>query len=114
MGPREKAFSLAKRVVLAAGDDQQVDLELDGSGEIQGVVVDEAGHPVAGTYVEFHLANGGNDACEGMTDTEGTFDCPMLIGGDYAPHVQPSQDTATASRPRPMRFRSFTSSRTSW
>jgi len=96
---REKAFSLAKRVVLAAGDDQQVDLELDGSGEIQGVVVDEGGHPVAGTYVEFHLANGGNDACEGMTDTEGKFDCPMLIGGDYAPHVQPSQDTRNGFAP---------------
>jgi len=32
------------------------------SSQIQGVVVDEAGKPVAGTYVEFHLANGGNDA----------------------------------------------------
>ena len=57
------------------------------------MVVDEAGKPVAGTYVEFHLANGGNDACEGMTDTEGNFDCPMLLGGDYKPHVQPAPNT---------------------
>jgi RNA polymerase sigma factor (sigma-70 family) len=96
---REKAFSLAKRVVLAPGDDQEVDLDLDGSGEIQGVVVDEAGHPVSGAYVEFHLANGGDDACEGMTDAEGRFDCPMLLGGDYAARVQPSQDTRKGFAP---------------
>lgn len=96
---REKAFSVAKRVVLAAGDDQQVDIELDGSGEIQGTVVDEGGHPVAGAYVEFHLSNGGNDACEAMTSTDGTFDCPMLLGGDYAPSVQPSPDTRKSFAP---------------
>lgn len=89
----EKAFALRKHVVLAAGDDQELDVELDGSGEIQGTVVDEGGHPVAGTYVEFHLANGGDDGCEGMTDTAGRFDCPMLLGGDYAARVDPAQGT---------------------
>lgn len=96
---REKAFSVATRVVLTAGDDQQVDIELDGSGEIQGIVVDEGGHPVVATYVEFHLSNGANDACEGMTNADGTFDCPMLLGGDYAARVQPSQDTRKGFAP---------------
>jgi hypothetical protein len=79
--------------VLAAGDDQEVDLELDSSGEIQGIVVDEAGKPVVGAYVKFALANGGDDICEGMTDIGGRFDCPMLLGGDYTASVQPAQGT---------------------
>jgi RNA polymerase sigma-70 factor (ECF subfamily) len=96
---REKAFAPAKRVTLAAGDDQVVDLELDGSGEIFGDVVDELGHPVPGVHVVFELANGANDACESNTDADGKFDCPMLLGGDYSAKVTPAPGTRQSFKP---------------
>ena len=91
-----------------AGNDQPTTSSSTATGEIRVVVVDEEGHAVSGTYVEFHLANGGDDACEGMTDTAGRFDCPMLLGGDYAPRVQPAQGTQRGFAPANGRFRSCT------
>ncbi len=95
----EKAFASSKRVTLAPGDDQLVDLELDGSGEILGVVVDEAARAVPGSYVRFQLGNGGDDVCEAMTRADGTFDCPMLLGGDYVAVVAPSRMTRQGFAP---------------
>jgi hypothetical protein len=95
----EKAFAPDKRVMLAPGDDQLVDLDLDGSGEILGDVVDEAGHTVPGVHVQFQLGNGADDACESMTDADGKFDCPMLIGGDYVAKVTPAAYTRQGFAP---------------
>jgi RNA polymerase sigma-70 factor (ECF subfamily) len=95
----EKAFAPDKRITLAPGDDQLVDLELDGSGEILGDVVDEVGHPVPGVHVVFELGSGMNDACESMTNADGSFDCPMLIGGDYVAKVAPAPITRQGFAP---------------
>ena len=77
-------------VVVVAGTDQTIDLELDGGGEIRGVVIDEAGTPVVGVLVRFDSI-GSKDTCSSLTDANGAFDCATLTGHlDYQPYVYPS------------------------
>jgi RNA polymerase sigma-70 factor (ECF subfamily) len=79
-------------VVLVAGTDQTIDLELDGGGEIRGVVIDEAGASVASVLVRFDSI-GSADTCSSLTDANGAFDCATLVGHlDYQPFVYPSPD----------------------
>lgn len=84
-----KAFTMGKPVHLAAGEDRTQDLELDLAGEVKGTVVDEAGTPVAGVYVDIELVEGG-DHGDSMTDAAGNFDCGSLAGGEYTAKVAPS------------------------
>jgi RNA polymerase sigma-70 factor (ECF subfamily) len=88
---RGKAFAEMRTVQVAAGEEKTVDFKLDLSGEVKGIVVDEAGKPVPSVYVRMDIDEAGNDdQCEAMTDGTGQFDCPMLIGGTYRPTIAPS------------------------
>lgn len=84
-----KAFTTAKSVHLEAGEDRTQDLDLDLAGEVKGTVVDEAGTPVAGVYVDIELIEGG-DHGDSMTDAAGNFDCGSMSGGEYTAKVAPS------------------------
>ena len=89
-----KAFT-NHAVVVAAASDQTVDLELEGGGEVRGVVVDEAGAPVSSVLVV--LDSHADDTCRSLTDANGTFACATLAGHlDYEPAVYPS---TTQERP---------------
>ncbi len=78
-----KAFSPAQFVTIVAGENRQVDIELTGSAEASGSVVDERGQPVAGVDVKLQMIDG-RDWCEALTQSHGTFDCvAMKGGGDY-------------------------------
>ncbi len=94
-----EAFSDAVPIVLAADDDKTVDFDLDHSGEARGTVVDQAGAPVTGAYVQFALADGGQDFCESITDATGAFACTRLFGGDYRATVTPSPGARQAFAP---------------
>ncbi len=94
-----EAFSDAVPIVMAADDDKTVDFELDHSGEARGTVVDQAGAPVTGAYVQFALADGGQDFCESITDATGAFACTRLFGGDYRATVTPSPGARQAFAP---------------
>lgn len=84
----QKAFT-DHPVTLVTGD-QTVDLELESGGEVQGVVVDEAGAPVSGVMVHLDSVDD-NDSCGSMTDAAGNFECATLTGHiDYRPTVYPS------------------------
>jgi RNA polymerase sigma factor (sigma-70 family) len=82
-----KAFMDERLVHLGAGEDHTEDIELDLAAEVKGTVVDEAGTPVPGVYVNL---DGNGNFCEAMTDDAGDFDCASIAGGDYAPRVAPS------------------------
>jgi protocatechuate 3,4-dioxygenase beta subunit len=86
-----RAFtSKPQMLALAAGESREADLDLDGSGEIRGVVVDESGKPVPSVYVFANFAAIG-DSGESMTNERGEFDCEFLAGGgDYTMSVFPS------------------------
>jgi RNA polymerase sigma-70 factor (ECF subfamily) len=96
---KAKAFTNPKPIHLGAAEDRTEDLELDMAGEVKGTVVDEAGKTVAGVYVAMELADGMRDHCEAMTDASGDFDCPSLMGGEYAPTVAPSPSTGQGFAP---------------
>lgn len=83
-----RSFSNPRRVVVSAGGEQTMDLELAYAGEVKGTVVDQTGTIVAGVYVRMDLTSGG-DMCEAMTDAKGQFDCASLSGGTYIPTVAP-------------------------
>jgi RNA polymerase sigma factor (sigma-70 family) len=85
----QKAFSF-RPVDVTAGEDKTMDIELDSAGEVQGVVVNEAGTPVASVYMRLDLTDGSGDMCESITDANGQFDCSLLIGGEYRATVTPS------------------------
>jgi RNA polymerase sigma factor (sigma-70 family) len=85
----QKAFSF-RPIDVPAGEDKAMDIELDSAGEVVGVVVNEAGGPVAGVYMRLDLTDGSGDMCESITDANGRFDCALLIGGEYRPTVTPS------------------------
>jgi len=87
------AFGTPPRVQLAATDDKTLDIELEYAGEVKGIVVDEAAHPVPGAYVFFQIANSGDDGCGAMTDGSGAFDCAPLTGGEYTVTVSPAPGT---------------------
>ncbi len=83
-----KAFT-THSVVVAKASDQTLDLELEGGGEVRGIVVDERGAPVASVFVQ--LDSHAQDGCTAMTDMNGTFSCATLVGHlDYEPAVYPS------------------------
>ncbi|HEY4055107.1 MAG TPA: sigma-70 family RNA polymerase sigma factor [Kofleriaceae bacterium] len=77
-------------LVVKDREQQTIDIELAGGGEIIGTVVDEAGRGVPSVMVTFDDANHG-DSCNAFTDEKGAFDCPNLAGHlDYSPRVFPS------------------------
>src|SRR6185503_15130345 len=80
-----------------AGEDKQLDIELDSAGEVKGTVLDEAGKPVPGVYVR--LINDEGDLGESMTDATGQFDAGSMSGGDYQPTVYPSPMTGQPFEP---------------
>ncbi len=88
-------------ITLAAGEDRAVQLELEHAGQVTGVVVDEAGQPVAGAYVR--LARPGRSPTtrggEAMTDEHGAFDAGGIPAGDYVAEVFPAPMPAHAFPP---------------
>jgi len=85
-----KAYAEPHAVEVTSTDDKVLDIDLDASGEVQGIVVDQTGSPVRDAYVRFDLADGRDDICESLTDAAGRFDCPLLLGGEYRPTVTPA------------------------
>lgn len=84
-------------VTLAAGETQNVDLELESGGEVVGNVVDRAGNPVIGVVVRLVA---GEDECRSLTDVNGAFDCATLAGHrDYHVSVFPGAGESAAYRP---------------
>jgi hypothetical protein len=70
-------------VAIGAAEDRRVDIELTGSAEVSGSVVDERGQPVAGVDVRVQMVDG-RDRCEAPSQANGAFDCVALRGGgDY-------------------------------
>ncbi|HEX5063679.1 MAG TPA: carboxypeptidase regulatory-like domain-containing protein [Kofleriaceae bacterium] len=82
-----KAFTDV-HVKVAAGEDKQLDIELQYAGEVKGTVVDESGKPVPNVYVR--LLNDEGDVGESMTNVRGEFDAGSMSGGEYLPSVYPS------------------------
>ena len=93
------AFADPVQIVMVADDDKAVDFELYRLAELRGTVVDEAGAPVRGVYVQYALANGGDDWCETLTDARGEFVCARLTGGEYRATVTPSPGARQAFAP---------------
>lgn len=85
-----KATMDVKTVMLAAGEDKTMDIDMDRSGEALGVVVDESGKPVPGVYVSMLSFEGSRDMAQSVTDVSGRFDCKLMIGGEYVISVFPS------------------------
>ena len=74
------AWASGSRVVVADGEEKNVDVELELSASIGGVVVDQDGAPVREARVRFanrQLQDFGDD----VTDAEGRFAVRMLSGG---------------------------------
>lgn len=94
----DKAFSRMRTVKITAGEDKQLDIDLDCAGEVKGTVVDEAGKPVAGVYVRM-VNDVDADQGESMTDAQGQFDAASMSGGDYQPSVYPSPMAGQAFAP---------------
>jgi RNA polymerase sigma-70 factor (ECF subfamily) len=92
-----RAGTIDKPLTIAAGEDKTFDIELDCSGEVKGIVVDESDKPVAGVYVL--MDNGEGDRGESMTDKTGAFDCTSMTGGKYIVAVYPSPMAGRAFRP---------------
>lgn len=84
----EKAFAVPEKVVVAAGEDKLVDIDLDFAGRVKGVVVDESGKPVPSVYVR--MINNDGDMGQSMTNVRGEFDAGSMSGGDYRAAVYPS------------------------
>jgi hypothetical protein len=85
----DKAFARTQTVKITAGEDKQLDIDLDCAGEVKGIVVDESGKPVPGVYVRM-MNDVDGDLGESMTDAQGQFDAASMFGGDYQPSVYPS------------------------
>jgi protocatechuate 3,4-dioxygenase beta subunit len=94
------AFTRDAPLTLAEGDvraDLTLDLEL--AGAVAGVVVDEAGAPVAGARVELSLV-GGRDYGWDVTGADGSFEANALSGGgEYQIEVHPAQTPDLTYRP---------------
>ncbi|HEU4727339.1 MAG TPA: sigma-70 family RNA polymerase sigma factor [Kofleriaceae bacterium] len=86
-----RAVSADRRVILTAGEDQAIDLELEHAGQVKGTVVDEEGRPVPGVYVRFVPTSRARErGGESITDGSGAFDCGGVPEGDYLPEVYPA------------------------
>lgn len=87
---RVGAFTNAPPVMLAAGEHKTgIDIVLDLSASISGVVVDQNDAPVAGVFVSFSLLRG-RDFGNATTADDGSFTARSLSGGgDYAYEVKP-------------------------
>lgn len=85
-----KTYGNWRPIEIVGAQDMTVDIELASSGEVKGVVVNQAGRPVPGVYVRLDVTAGSDDMCESMTDAKGQFDCAMLVGGEYRATVAPS------------------------
>jgi RNA polymerase sigma-70 factor (ECF subfamily) len=84
-------------ITLAAGEAQDLDLELESGGEVKGTVVDRAGTPVAGVLVRL---TGDDDSGSSMTDARGNFDCATLAGHrDYHVGVYPNAGERVPYKP---------------
>ncbi|MDB4959918.1 MAG: hypothetical protein JWO36_7487 [Myxococcales bacterium] len=92
------AFTLPKKLALAAGEDRTFDLELELAGTIEGVVVDQQGHPVPGVFVRWIFEKTG-DLGRSITDANGRYRCGAMTGGGvYRASVYP---TAGMQKPFP-------------
>ncbi len=75
------AFATDKPVTLAKREQRTgFDIELDLSGAIEGIVVDQNGKPVGGIALEFSLVTG-RDFGQATTAEDGTFKVGALSGG---------------------------------
>lgn len=91
------AFATGPTIVVAAGEQRTgVDIELDLSGSVSGIVVDQNDVPVAGVYVRFSLLHG-SDFGQATTSDDGTFSArSMAGGGDYLYEVRASDRAPVA------------------
>lgn len=92
---RVGAFTRGPPITVAANEDRKgVDLELDLSGSISGIVVDQNGAPVPGVFVRFSLLRG-TDFGVATTDDDGRFTARALSGGgDYIYEVRERDGSA--------------------
>jgi hypothetical protein len=93
------AFTKGREITLAAGEDKKgVDIELDLSGSVSGVVVDQNGAPVPGVFLSFSLVHG-RDFGSATTADDGSFTARSLSGGgDYVYEVK-QRDQASLTLP---------------
>lgn len=84
------AFTNSPPVTLAAGENKTgVDIVLDLSASVSGVVVDQNDAPVAGAFVSFSLLRG-RDFGSATTADDGSFTArSMSGGGEYVYEVKP-------------------------
>lgn len=88
---RVGAFARSTPITMGEAEDRtNVDIELDLSASIAGIVVDTAGTPVPGVFVSFSLV-GARDFGMATTADDGTFIARALSGGgDYVYEVRQS------------------------
>lgn len=89
------AFNRGVTVTLHRGERRQdLELDLDHSASISGVVVDENDSPLPGLHVACTQV-GGSDSGDAMTAADGSFTVGMLAGsGDYRVEVRRAPDSA--------------------
>lgn len=100
---REGRFGRAtpQTVQLAAGETEEVEIELTYGAAIAGTVVDQDGAPVAGVSVEF-WHTGQDDAGIAVTSTDGSFRAATMTGGGrYRTIVRPYQGSNATLPPAP-------------
>src|SRR5262249_54089030 len=77
------AFTPGPSIVIADGEHKTVDITLDLSASIAGIVVDQNDQPVAGVTLSFSLLHG-RDFATATTADDGSFIArAMSGGGDY-------------------------------
>lgn len=94
------AFTNTPKVTIAAGEQKtNVDIVLDYSSSIAGVVVDQNDAPVAGVFVAFSLLRG-RDFGSATTADDGSFTArTMSGGGEYGYEVRQNEESPLVYAP---------------
>lgn len=97
---RVGAFTPGPKIALGANEQRTgVDVVLDLSGSIEGVVVDQNDRPVPGVYLAFSLL-GGRDFGLATTADDGTFRARALSGGgEYSVEIRNGPGSGVAFAP---------------
>ncbi|HEY1584650.1 MAG TPA: carboxypeptidase-like regulatory domain-containing protein, partial [Polyangia bacterium] len=94
MDPTTQAFGWGPDLVLTKGEKRTgVDIDINRTAKISGVVVEADGKPVSGVSVMFEMLHF-NDMGQDVTSPDGTFCVRNLMGGDdYRASVHAAADT---------------------
>lgn len=94
MDPLTQAFGWGPELVLAKGEKRTgVDIDINCTAKISGIVVEPDGKPVSGVSVMFEMLHF-NDMGQDVTSPDGTFCVRNLMGGDdYRASVQAAAQT---------------------